>query len=119
MQAETLENTERVNVAKGSVELREAFGNKIALEYMIFKKQLIDQGAEEVFRNAYKIDVIINLYEALLEMAESFSMGRMHYLMAVPDLLETLYEGWLEVEDSQADELNRYLKKCVKEQEKI
>lgn len=98
-------------------QLREAFGNKLALEYIRFKRKMILMDSEEVFANAYKIDIYINLYEALLEMAESFSIQEITRLHVVPDLLECLYEGWLKTPDSQQKEIREYLKKSVMEKQ--
>lgn len=100
--------------------LREVFGNKLALEYMRFKRKMILMDSEEVFANAYKIDIYINLYEALLEMAESFSMQELEQLIPAPNLLGNLYEGWLKIPDSQQEEIREYLRKTVrKEQEEL
>lgn len=100
--------------------LRAALGSKLALEYLQFKRRMVLLSPEDVFANAYKIDIYINLYEALLEMAESFSLQELEQLVPVPDLLGNLYEGWLKIPDSQQEEIREYLKKTVrKEQEEL
>ncbi|MGN1193470.1 MAG: DUF3848 domain-containing protein [Dorea sp.] len=99
---------------------RAALGSKLALEYLQFKRRMVLLSPEEVFANAYRIDIYINLYEALLEMAESFSLQELEQLVPVPDLLGNLYEGWLKIPDSQQEEIREYLKKTVrKEQEEL
>lgn len=101
-------------------ERREAFGSKLALEYLQFKRRMLLLSPEDVFANAYKIDICINFYEALLEMAESFSLQELEQLIPVPDLLGNLYEGWLKIPDSQQEEIREYLRKSIrKEQEEL
>lgn len=100
--------------------LKAALGSKLALEYLQFKRRMVLLSPEDVFANAYKIDIYINFYEALLEMAESFSMQELEQLVPVPDLLEKLYEGWLKIPDSQQEEIREFLRKSVRnEQEEL
>lgn len=43
-------------------ERREAFGSKLALEYLQFKRRMLLLSPEDVFANAYKTDICINFY---------------------------------------------------------
>lgn len=100
--------------------LRAALGRKPAVEYLQFKRGMVLLSPEEVFASAYKIDIYINLYEALPEMAESFSLQEPEQLIPVSDLLGNLYEGWLKIPDSQQEEIREYLRENVrKEQEEL
>ena len=81
-------------------ELQELFCAKIGMEYARFHCEMLAKTAEEIYQNAYRIDCIINLYEDLLELSQELEQGTLEQLILFPDILEYLYQLWMNEEDS-------------------
>ena len=82
---------------------------KVNLEYGIYKCSMLNKSAEEIYERAYEIDSYINLYEFLLELSQQLEEDELRSVLSVSDLLTFLYCTWLECDDSQAEELMKFL----------
>lgn len=78
---------------------KEIFLIKIAEEYRLFKNGILLLHNEEIYANAYRIDIMINIYEILIEMADDLGEEEMKELLGYHQLMEFLYEKWLKTED--------------------
>lgn len=96
-------------------ELRELFCVKIGLENTCFKKKMLKQSAEVLFERAYQIDIMLNLYELLMEMSQKMELEVLKTLLVFPNLLAFLYDRWIKEEDSHIEELQWSLEKNVSE----
>lgn len=84
---------------------------RLYLEYLKFKDDMLCKSQEEVFKNCYRIDVFLNLYEIMVEKMEELPAGILARLEEQEGLLERLYEGWMKKDDSAYQELKDYVVK--------
>lgn len=89
--------------------MRDKFRRKVCNEYRKFRRKVLRGNRKKIYSQSYKIDVIINLYELLLELSETIPEGFIRYLMPQKNLLEQLYDQWLKKEDSLYEELMTYV----------
>lgn len=82
---------------------------KLYLEYLKFKDDMLRKTQDEVFKNCYKIDVFLNLYEILVEKSQTFSAEVLLHLEKEENILEDLYEGWMKIDDSTYQEMCQYV----------
>ena len=97
--------------------IKQMFCKKIYSEYKKFKNDMLKQSKEELFGNVYKIEIMINLYEILLEKAESLSERSLWSLLMQPNLLETMYSSWMKKEDGFYRELQQHVEEELPEEE--
>ena len=93
--------------------LQRTLCKKIYKELMEFKKEMIRAKNNVVIENAYTIVCLINIYEELQEMVEGMSHEELNALIQTPDVLKFFYSGWLEYENSLADELRECIGKQI------
>lgn len=91
-------------------ELRELFCIKIRIELEIFKKKMMKLQPEFIYQNAYKIDCMVSIYEAMLEMSGNLFEETLKMLLVFPNILRVLYNRWLKWNDSSMNELQACLK---------
>lgn len=91
-------------------EMCEVFGMKIYLEYEVFKLGMLQKNVDEVYKEAYKIDTYINLYELLLEISQRLDVSEIKNILLCPNLLTFLYDLWLKYEDSHVSDLEEFLR---------
>ena len=96
-------------------DMQALFCCKIYRECVQFKEEQLKLSKEEIFANAYKIDAVINIYEALVDASQKMGVEAMKQLLFYPNLLAYFYECWLKVEDSQYKELSDFLRKNMRE----
>ena len=90
-------------------ELRGLFVNRLYLELQLFKDSKLRQEKEEIFQASYEIEIYVNLFEILLVQTEKLQEDAVRKLLNSPiGILESIYRGWLEVEDSFYGELVAY-----------
>lgn len=103
-------------------ELRELLRQRIHIEFMVFKDFMLQEEKAVIFRNSYRIEVFVSLYEILLEYVESLQGGILRELLNVSyGILGSLYQQWLKKEDSFYEELKEYAcseLKAIAEKEK-
>lgn len=90
-------------------ELQELLRQRIHIEYMVFKDSTLQKEKEVIFRDSYKIEVFVNLYEILLEYAGSLQGGILRELLKINfGILDSLYQQWLKREDSFYEDMKAY-----------
>lgn len=90
-------------------ELRELLQQKLHLEFMCFKDSILQHGKEDIFKASYRIEIYVNLYEILLVHTENLQSGVIRELLGLGfGILDLLYHGWLDREDSFYAELREY-----------
>lgn len=90
-------------------ELRELLQQRLHLELMCFKDSMLQQGKEDIFKASYRIEIYVNLYEILLVHTENLQSTMIRELLGLGfGILDLLYQGWLDREDSFYVELREY-----------
>lgn len=93
----------------GEKELRELFQQRLYMELMLFKDSVLQKEKEDIFRDSYKIEIFVNLYEILLVHTENLQSGMIRELLGLNfGILDLLYREWLDREDSFYEELREY-----------
>lgn len=90
-------------------ELRELLQQRLHLELMCFKDSMLQQRKEDIFKASYRIEIYVNLYEILLVHTENLQSNMIRELLGLGfGILDHLYQGWLDREDSFYAELREY-----------
>lgn len=90
-------------------ELQEVLRQRIHIEFMVFKDSMLQKEKEVIFKDSYKIEVFVNLYEILLEYAGSLQGGILRELLNTNfGILDSLYQQWLKREESFYKDLKTY-----------
>ena len=95
--------------------IRRLFCRKLYNEYLQFKRELLRQSKEEIFGSAYRIDIMISIYEILLEKAESLPERVLWVLLIQPDILERFYAEWMKKDDGFYEELQQHVEEELPE----
>lgn len=85
--------------------LQVLFSGKISMELEKFKRTMFSLEPEEIFANAYEIDMKVSIYESVLEMSSGMSEEQLQILISFSDILDYLYEMWMQESDSRTREL--------------
>lgn len=97
----------------GKQELEEILSFKIRRELDLFKDKMSKLELNEILANAYQVDAMINIYEQLLMMSQILGKRVIEKMILFPDLLDYLYEKWMQEEDSYNDELQSCIMKAI------
>lgn len=89
--------------------VREKFCKKIYDEYAGFQKEMLRKDRADIYGEAYRIDILINLYEILLDKAETLPDAVLRILLQRSSLLETVYDRWLKKADGAYEELVQHV----------
>lgn len=95
--------------------LQGLFCEKIALELEKYKKRMLKKEPEIILSRAYQIDMVINIYEVLMEKSQELSVTALKAMLVFPNLLAHFYLEWLDYEDCCNEELRESLSQSVKE----
>lgn len=96
-------------------ELQNLFCIKIGIELERFKRRMLKRKPKDIYQHAYQIDMVINIYELLMEQSRRMEKQMLQALLVVSDLLGYFYRGWLKYKDSTLDELQKYVTENVEE----
>ena len=90
--------------------LRELLLQRLHMELLLFKDSMFQKEKEDIFKDSYRIEIYVNLYEILVEHADTLGADTMRMLLNLNyGILETVYQKWLGKKDSFYDELNNYV----------
>ncbi len=82
-------------------ELRELLRERLHMELQLFKDSLLQKEKEDIFRDSYKIEIYVNLYEIFAAHTDSLTADMIRRLLYLNiGILETVYQEWLGREDS-------------------
>lgn len=85
---------------------------KLYLEYIRFRDETLQKIQKEIFSGCYKIDVLLNIYEILVEKTKELKSEGV--LEALPDdTLEQLYCGWIRMENDVFQGLEEYVNQSL------
>ena len=84
---------------------RKLFCTKIGIELENYKRRVLKLKPEEIYRRAYQIDSMIQIYELLMEQSQKISEEMLQVMIVVPNLLAFLYRRWMQRVDSSEAEL--------------
>lgn len=91
---------------------------KVTEEYWQFKNEMLLLPSEDVFANAYRIDIMINIYEILVELADNLNESEIRKLLAIHQLMNFLYEEWLKTEDDFYQQISESIKHTMEKEYK-
>ena len=90
-------------------ELRELLQERLYMELQLFKDSMLQKEKEEIFKDSYKTEIYVNLYEIFVVHADSLKSDTMRRLLNLNfGILEAVYQEWLGKEDRFFDELRDY-----------
>ena len=96
-------------------DLEALFCMKISAELEVFRMQMLKKTPEDIYGNAYQIDSVINIYEALAEKAEYLDAGQLESLFGVPGLLKYFYSRWMDYEDHHVQDIGECISQTIRE----
>ena len=99
-------------------DLEVLFCFKIGKELEQFKGRIVRMDLDEILAHAYQVDIIITIYELLLEMSQQLGKEILETIILYPNLLAFLYEKWMKEEDSHMQELQESLCRSLGEIQK-
>ncbi len=74
-------------------ELRELLRERLHMELQLFKDSLLRKEKEDIFRDSYKIEIYVNLYEIFAAHADSLTADMIRRLLHLNvGILETVYQ---------------------------
>lgn len=90
--------------------VRALFCRKISDELREFKESVLTKEKECIYGESYRIEVYVNIYEILMELAEKMPETVMLLLLKqTTGIIASLYAEWLKREDSSYEELKKYV----------
>ena len=87
--------------------LQKMFCNKINTEIEVFKYRMKKRTPEQIISKAYKITCMLDIYEDMVMMSRELDAEALRRLLAIPKLLDFLFDKWMHVEDSFLEDLHR------------
>lgn len=96
-------------------ELTEIFCLRLNLEQKRYKKRMMKMSPDAVFGKAYEINVMLSIYETLIEKSEKMEADILKCLLVVPDILHFFYRRWMKTGDSFQMELEESMEQGIKE----
>lgn len=90
-------------------ELRELLRERLHMELQLFKDSMLQKEKEEIFKDSYKIEIYVNLYEIFAVHTDNLKSDTIRKLLNLNfGILGAVYQEWLTREDSFFDELRTY-----------
>lgn len=96
-------------------ELTEIFCLRLNLEQKRYKKRMMKMSPDAVFGKAYEINVMLSIYETLIEKSEKMETDILKCLLVLPDILHFFYRRWMKTGDSFQMELENSMEQGLKE----
>jgi len=93
--------------------LTERFLLKISTEYLNFKISAVMKNHDEIFAMAYEIDYVTRIYIILQERADQMPPYMIKALYHTPELIKTVYDIWMNYQDSSESELSGFVVKIL------
>lgn len=91
-------------------EPRDLLAGRLYIELQLFKYSILGQTKEKIYKASYKIEVMANTYEILLQEIACLDKEAVYgFLYQNFSILEQLYQEWLTREDGVFDELKAYV----------
>lgn len=89
--------------------LRELLLQRLHLELLLFKDSMLQKEKEDIFKDSYKIEVYVDLYEIFVENTAELDEDTMRGLLNLNfGILESVYQKWMERKDGFYDDLQDY-----------
>lgn len=85
--------------------VRTLFYQKVASEYLEYKTSVLMCTNKEIYGRSYEIEIMVNLYEILLEIGERLTNSVLTVLLDKPNILGWFYELWMAKDDKSYDEI--------------
>lgn len=85
---------------------------KLYLEYIRFRDETLRKMQKEIFSGCYKIDVLLNIYEILVEKTKE-PKSKDTFEALPDDVLEQLYCGWVQMEKDVFQGLEEYVNQSL------
>lgn len=89
--------------------VKEHFLDRLYGEYQEYKASVLSCPNAEIFSRSYETDVMVNLYEILIEKADRLPEHVLPVLLQRRNILKELYQLWLDKEDSNYSEMESHV----------
>ncbi len=94
----------------GEKELKELLLERLHLELNLFKDSMLQKEKKDIYKDSYKIEAFVNIYEIFLETVDGLGMDEVRRLLYWKyGILESLYQEWLTKDDGSYEELKAYV----------
>ena len=91
-------------------QLREVFLERLHIEIQLFKDSMLRKSKVDIYDASYRIEMFVNLYEILVELAEKMPEALIRAMVYYPGgILDAFYEEWLKKEENFYTELRDYV----------
>lgn len=91
-------------------ELKSLLMQRLHLELLLFKDQILQKEKEDIFKSSYEIEIHVNLYEILVERADLLKKEALRGLVHLnTGILESFYREWMDRKDGSYEELSAYV----------
>ena len=89
--------------------LRKLLLQRLHMELLLFKDSMLRKEKEDIFKDSYKIEVYVDLYEVFVENAADLDEDTMRGLLNLNfGILGSVYQKWMERKDGFYDDLQDY-----------
>lgn len=95
--------------------LQELYCFKLDMEITAYKRKILSLESDEIYRKAYEIDSMINLYEFLVEKSQEIEEETLKKMLVFPNLLTFFYDRWLKRDDTVMDDFRESIKESISE----
>ena len=86
---------------------------KFLWELSCFKEEILKMSKEQVFNQSYKIMAMHYIHDQLIEYSYNLSTLEASHLLFQKDILERIYEAWMNEVHEEKEDLNVCIKKFV------
>lgn len=91
-------------------ELKSLLMQRLHLELLLFKDQILQKEKEDIFKSSYEIEIHVNLYEILVERADLLKKEALRGLIHLnTGILGSFYREWMDRKDGSYEELSAYV----------
>ena len=86
---------------------------KLTSELKLYRHKILSYSKEEVYQSAYEIDTRQQIYELFIQQIPILSNQSLQTCIAKSNLLEFLFQCWMNTPDTQTEEINYMMRKSV------
>jgi len=86
---------------------------KLISELKLYRHKILSYSKEEVYQSAFEIDARQQIYELFVQQIPILSNQCLQTCIAKSNLLEFLFQSWMNTPDTQTEEINYMIWKSI------
>lgn len=86
---------------------------KLISELKLYRHKILSYSKEEVYQSAFEIDARQQIYELFVQQIPILSDQCLQICIAKSNLLEFLFQSWMNTPDTQTEEINYMIWKSI------